>query len=468
MSERPPDCQVLIAGGGPAGAALALRLARLGCDVCVAEGQAFPRRHIGVSLAPAAMPVLDQIGVRDRLEATRCCGSESTIVHWAGRTDILPHPPGQAGAQVDRGRFDQILLDEARRAGARLLQPARVVAARRGRSHAWEVEIESGGRSRTVTTRFLAIAAGRRSALGGRRKRLSAPMLALHGFWKAGHAVSPQVRVEAAENCWYWAAPLGDGTVAAAVFVDPQHLRGFSSLPEAFSHLLAASRLIGPCVAGSPEAVEACSATRDIIEPGAGRDFIRVGDACFTVDPLSAQGVLHAIVSGLQGAAVVNTILRRPQDGDAALSYFRARQQEAVARDREIGGRYYRAQAAFASNGFWTGLAGEHVDAQRSRRSDPPPADVPLHLSARASLRSEPVIAGDYVSLAPALAHPELERPIAFVRNVPIAELTASLSGGAVLPVLMEQWAGRLPEREARNLLATLWSRNVIEAAMGR
>jgi hypothetical protein len=32
----------------------------------------------------------------------------------------------------------------------------------------------------------------------------------------------------------------------------------------------------------------------------------------------------------------------------------------------------------------------------------------------------------------------------------------------------MEQWAGRLPEREARNLLATLWSRNVIEAAMGR
>jgi len=178
MSERPPDCQVLIAGGGPAGAALALRLARLGCDVCVAEGQAFPRRHIGVSLAPAAMPVLDQIGVRDRLEATRCCGSESTIVHWAGRTDILPHPPGQAGAQVDRGRFDQILLDEARRAGARLLQPARVVAARRGRSHPWEVEIESGGRSRTVTAGFLAIAAGRRSALGGRRKRLSAPMLA--------------------------------------------------------------------------------------------------------------------------------------------------------------------------------------------------------------------------------------------------------------------------------------------------
>jgi flavin-dependent dehydrogenase len=468
MSKRPPDCQVMIAGGGPAGAALALRLARLGCDVWLAEGQAFPRRHIGVSLAPAAMPVLDQIGVRDRLEAMPCYRPASTIVHWAGRTDILEHPPGQAGALVNRGRFDQILLDEARRAGVRLLQPARVVAARRGRSHVWEVEIESEGRSRAVTTRFLAIAAGRRSALWGRRKRVSAPVLALHGFCKAARGVTPQVRVEAAESCWYWAAPLADGTVAAAVFLDPQQLRRFSSVPDAFSQLLGASRLIGPCIAGAPEAVEACSASRDIIEPGADRDFIRVGDAAFTVDPLSAQGVLHAIVSGLQGAAVVNTILRRPQDGDAALSFFRARQQEAVARDREIGGRHYRAQAAFASNAFWTGLTGEHADAQGFRRSDPPPADVPLHLSERASLRSEPVITGDYVSLAPALAHPGLDRPIAFVRNVPIAELTASLRGGAVLPVLMEQWAGRLPEREARNLLATLWSRNVIEAAMRR
>ena len=62
-------CDVLVIGGGPAGSTAATLLAEMGHQVTLLEKAHHPRFHIGESLLPANMPLLDQLGVRGEVEA---------------------------------------------------------------------------------------------------------------------------------------------------------------------------------------------------------------------------------------------------------------------------------------------------------------------------------------------------------------------------------------------------------------
>jgi flavin-dependent dehydrogenase len=114
-----------VIGAGPAGATIARRLAALGHDVVLIERAAFPRPHIGESLPPSICPVLDLCGVREQVEAAGFLRPASAIVQWSGPAARHSRFDGAPGFQVDRGRFDHLLLAAARDAGASVRQPAR-------------------------------------------------------------------------------------------------------------------------------------------------------------------------------------------------------------------------------------------------------------------------------------------------------------------------------------------------------
>ncbi|MGH3935766.1 MAG: NAD(P)/FAD-dependent oxidoreductase, partial [Pseudonocardiaceae bacterium] len=143
------EVEVCVIGGGPAGAALATRLAGLGHQVVVVEQHRFPRPHIGESLSPAIWPLLESLGVRDRVAARGFTQAVRARVRWRG-ADEERVAVGD-GLTVDRGAFDAILLHRAREAGAEVLSPA--TARRPARSGAgWAVPL--GGR--VLQARFLA------------------------------------------------------------------------------------------------------------------------------------------------------------------------------------------------------------------------------------------------------------------------------------------------------------------------
>src|SRR5437868_58857 len=123
--ELPKGVDVAVIGAGPAGTTIAHRLAALGFEVLILESAAFPRPHLGESLPARISPLFDELGICEEIEQARFFRPDGAIMHWSGetrlRTDIAD------GYQVDRGRFDKILLDAAQRAGARVLQPARLV-----------------------------------------------------------------------------------------------------------------------------------------------------------------------------------------------------------------------------------------------------------------------------------------------------------------------------------------------------
>src|SRR5262249_37732137 len=171
-----------------------------------------------------------------------------TLVGWGRPPDWSPTWP-EAGFQIDRGAFDRLLLDAARSAGVRVMQPARAVRAER-REVGWRVSVlaESGGS--TISCRMLADAGGRAGWLRGRKSRLSPNTLAIYAGWTGAPLEGPETRVEAGPNEWYWAAPIGGGRFNTAVFVDPVDcragVRSRGSLRAVNEDLLGRSTLLAP------------------------------------------------------------------------------------------------------------------------------------------------------------------------------------------------------------------------------
>ena len=91
MPNPAPSPDVIVIGGGPAGSTTATMLARKGIHVLLLEREKFPRHHVGESLLPASMPVLEELGVLPAIEkagflpkygATMVWGKDSTPWSW--------------------------------------------------------------------------------------------------------------------------------------------------------------------------------------------------------------------------------------------------------------------------------------------------------------------------------------------------------------------------------------------------
>lgn len=172
----PMRCDVLVLGGGPAGAVTAALLARDGFAVTLLERARFPRFHMGESLAPAATAVLDDLGLRETIDgrylrkhgvAVRCA---RTGRQQRFRYDEAFEPGAAVAWQVPRADFDDVLLRCARSHGAEVLEghaaedvvfedgSARGVIARR-----------EDGRQQAFHARLIVDATGQDALLAGRR-----------------------------------------------------------------------------------------------------------------------------------------------------------------------------------------------------------------------------------------------------------------------------------------------------------
>jgi flavin-dependent dehydrogenase len=423
------------------------------------ERAVFPRKHLGESLTQGVCALLESIGAGDVFEKAGALAVESVLVNWDGglRERIDPESRGML---VDRGRFDTLLVKHAMAAGAQVLQPA---IFRDCSTHAdgWRIRVEQGDKSICIDARFLADASGRSLATRGRKRQTGARTTAFYAYWN-GSDLPRRPRIEAGSDAWYWGVPIPDGTYNTLVFVDPR-----TYAPDQLQELIARSVLLEGCRdihLVSP--VRAADATPYIDEESVTRRSIKVGDAALSIDPLSSSGVQKAIQTALSAAAVVNTLLGKPESRDAAMHFYRSSLAEASERHCNWAGEYYAAAAATRNTEFWRQRASRSVPAKAAQPiSASDFADESLALSPDLTIVELPCIEGGFVIVKSALNHPSLDRPVTFVGGCEMPPLVRRLRKGMKPMEIALAGSDRVPLRTGLALTGWLLANGLLVPA---
>jgi flavin-dependent dehydrogenase len=453
---------VCIAGGGPAGAALALRLAQLGRTVAIVEKAAFPRLHVGESLTSGVSPMLDVLGVRDAIESAGFLRAAHATVLWAG--ELRNHRLHDGGLQVDRGRFDSILLRAAAaNALVRVYQPARI-AHHDWLDPRWRIVLHNG---ETLYARYLANAAGRARLVGGIKTPAGAATLAIYAYWKsAAECCDTATLIEAGRSEWYWGAPLPGGVFNATVFVDPD------TRPDAnlYFGLMRKSRLLWPRLEPSVpcSAVRVCDATAYSEQmPISGRD-VQVGDAALSIDPLASQGVETAIGTAMHAAVAINTMLDRPADAELAMTFYRSRLRSSAAFHSAAAARFYRDQYAAGGESFWSRRAAAPAqERQEQREAAPMRPDALVRLASDVRFTPVAVVDGTHVVRQEGVQFHD--RTFAYVGDgVSVAGLLNQIIGPMPAVHVVRLWSSRMAVVDALRMLEWAHSEGLVQASAPR
>jgi flavin-dependent dehydrogenase len=348
----------LVVGGGPAGSACAIELARAGMDVALIEASRYETFRVGETLPPAARPLLERLNVWERVAHDSLQRAPGIVSVWGRETpysnDFVFNPFGP-GWHLDRARFDQLMAEAASAAGATIVA-GRVGAATH--EQGWSVEATTDAGTIKISAKFLIDAAGRPGWPGRQAhpRRVHDRLVAFAGDFDNSHAEFDSDRrtlIEAVSNGWWYCAPVPGKRVVAVFFTD--------------SDLAAAGRrgsarrlkdLITLAPAHMAERLCNCRLARaatfpangSIAERVCGEDWIAIGDAACTFDPLSSQGVMHALESALAAAWA---ILQSGTDRGRAMRDYRCRSERSFNNYLKAYTYHYAQESRWPAAEFW-------------------------------------------------------------------------------------------------------------------
>ncbi|MGO7860190.1 NAD(P)/FAD-dependent oxidoreductase [Rhizobium ruizarguesonis] len=458
------DHDVIVVGAGPAGTSAAIRLAEMGFDVGLVERTQFPRGHVGICIPDETVCLVDFLGIGHRFENARFWRRELTAVKW-GDTETVLVP--QRGYQLDRGEFDAMLLEKAASAGATVYQPAQVQEAECIENSVWTLTIETGRARRILRTRFVVDATGRRPVIRGARVKDGPPLLAIHAVWECDRACSFDGLIESGVDAWLWFARNSRETALVTVFCDPRRsgLMRTGDLSREYESLLCQFGGVSDILRQPLSAPEACDATSRHAKEPVGDKHIRLGDACFAVDPLSSQGVHLALQSGLQGAIVVNTILSQPTKAENARQFFRTSMERRAARYSDRTGQEYARVADTNPDRFWgerSGIRSLTAILNGRPNGTPPECTDKVALSPATLLAVEPVIDGHYVELRHVVSHPSFDGSIKYLENVDLIPLLSTLPKTFSYGEISVIWRNHVAPHIADKIAAWMWTKGLL------
>ena len=374
-----PEPPIIVIGGGPAGSCVGTLLARQGLPVVLLERERFPRPHVGESLLPASIPILEDLGVMDEVKqagftvkrgATMIWGADREPWSWYFSETNASNPHSY---QVWRPEFDAILLNNARRAGVDVregCQATGVVFDDAGTAVAVRCRptgraSDGSGGETELLARYVVDASGQGGLLsrqlGLRQWDDFFRNLAVYGYYQGGDRLPApddgNILIESQPAGWLWHIPLRNGWASVGAVVDAETSQ--QGIRE-----LGPQRFLESQVAVAPRLAEMLKSARFVSGPEVLRDwsyrcqslhgpgYILVGDAGCFIDPLFSSGVHLALTSATLAAAAVTSALDDPSIAGPAGQVYQQLYYKEYGHFRELARLFYSSNRT-ADSYFW-------------------------------------------------------------------------------------------------------------------
>lgn len=361
------DYEVVVVGGGPAGAASAIMLARARRRVLLVEASdddaAF---KIGEALPPAARPLLQDLGLWETFLAQDHLPSYGNLSAWGSpglsSTDFIFDPNGN-GWHLDRARFDALLRKQASAAGARVNVGTKLnLKSSEFSGDSWLLSLTTNKLEAKVRCPWLIDATGRASSVArarGEHRHADDALIALFGlFSPAGDSPSvdqdSRTLVEAAPDGWWYTALLPGNHRVVAYLTDADLADQSLRTKRGYESILSRTAHISACLNSHQyqlrSVVKAASANSARLGGCTGKGWIAVGDAALSFDPVSSQGILTALFTGMKAGQAVAEKLSGNSDPLSDYEIRLAKIYDAYLQNRSA---YYGVERRWVTRPFW-------------------------------------------------------------------------------------------------------------------
>ena len=348
---------VTIIGGGPGGSAAAISLLAHAPALSVAliEASHFEHSRVGESLPPLARPLLETLDVWDAFSALGARESFGTSAMWGQATSVdneFFFMPANTGWQLDRALFDAMLANEARKRGAVVMLGTSVRGAQRV-DDGWQLNLSTGYQ---LSTKFVVDATGGSASFA---RRASARFVDLDGlvgisrFFECGEA-DARLMVESFANGWWYTAGLPNGKrvtccVTDADLAQRMKLNETDIWQQQLSTTSAVARMTN---SGKPcGTITVRSTNSRLLDPVVGERWLAVGDAASRFDPLSSQGIVKALRSGIFASYAIGDLLLR--EDESGLRRYQRYVTEEFKSYTQTRLKYYGQEQRWPDSEFW-------------------------------------------------------------------------------------------------------------------
>jgi menaquinone-9 beta-reductase len=376
------DADVIIAGAGPAGAAAACHLARLGASITLLDRVTFPRDKVcGDFVGPSALVELDRIGVAQMAGYARTNIARRAALYIDGEELISrPFPEIEGipshGRVIPRRALDNFIVDAARCAGARMMDGYKLTGFAAGRD-AVAVEAASSNGDLKLRGRLLIGADGSSSTVA-RLMRGSAPprrdrFIASRAYFDNVEGPDDQLDLYFDRNCYpgfYWLFPTGNGEANVGLGLALETWPAHNLTPAAMLCRLMrddaalAARLRNARLRGNIVGWPLMTYNHRL--PIVSDRVMLIGDAASLINPLNGEGIQYALLSARWAAETLATCLRGDDFSARALAPFTARVESAMRYDMALARLIVQLSSNRALTPLWIGAS--KILAQRAHK----------------------------------------------------------------------------------------------------